>query len=406
LEVVATLKAEVSSELTASAFSAIYREHFPYVWAVLRRLGTPDEDLEDLVQETFVVVHRRWDDFEGRSSVRTWLYGIALRVFWNDRRRRASRPHADPSALGTIDAGGLHDPEDFTARRQANALLHQLLSNLDDDKRTVFVLSELEGMTAPAIAEVTGAPTRTVYSRLRAARDRFSADLRRAQVREENAVRARELLRHGGRGDRPPAGAERRVMASLMAAIPQLAAPTSAAVLGGWGLAKIATASLGLGAAGLVVLAVGARLVQAEPTSEPVKAPSVEAVPAAVATASPSPVPAPVARDSPTVEVPEPPPPAATTRIESKLDPLGEELVLMGKIRDALKSTDSKLALDLLDEHARRFPDGRFALERRRSRVTALCQAGRREEAETIAARLGLDVACPSRRLKMQPASP
>src|SRR3954470_17967759 len=63
-----------------SKCSALYEEHFEFVWRSLRRLGVSAASLDDATQEVFVVVFRRLADFEGRSSVRTWLFGIAIHV--------------------------------------------------------------------------------------------------------------------------------------------------------------------------------------------------------------------------------------------------------------------------------------------------------------------------------------
>src|SRR5687768_12204599 len=69
-------------------FDEVYAENFPFVWRCLRALGVPQALLDDATQDVFVVVHRQLDAFEGRSSVRTWLYGIARKVAFNHRRRQ------------------------------------------------------------------------------------------------------------------------------------------------------------------------------------------------------------------------------------------------------------------------------------------------------------------------------
>ena len=62
------------------AFERVYEEHFDFVWRSLRRLGVPRSALDDAVQEVFLVVHRRLAEFEGRSSLKTWLFGIAVHI--------------------------------------------------------------------------------------------------------------------------------------------------------------------------------------------------------------------------------------------------------------------------------------------------------------------------------------
>src|SRR4051794_8847745 len=75
-----------------AAFRSLFDEHAPHIWRAVRNLGVRDADVEDVCQEVFVVVHRKLPTFEGRSSVRTWIYGIALRVV-ADYRKRAHRKH-------------------------------------------------------------------------------------------------------------------------------------------------------------------------------------------------------------------------------------------------------------------------------------------------------------------------
>ena len=81
------------------AFEDVYEEHFEFVWRSVRRLGVPEAALDDAVQDVFVVVHRRGSEFEGRSSVRTWLFGIVVHVARAYRRRRAIENAADPDTL-------------------------------------------------------------------------------------------------------------------------------------------------------------------------------------------------------------------------------------------------------------------------------------------------------------------
>jgi RNA polymerase sigma-70 factor (ECF subfamily) len=146
--------------------SAIYREHFEFVWRSLRRLGAPEHALEDATQDVFLVAARRIDEFEGRSSVRTWLFGIAMRVV-RGQRRTAWRHRRKVDALAAAPA---ESPQDPIAQRDAQRLLLALLDQLDDDKRAVYVLAELEGMTVVEIAEGLGTNVNTIYTRLRAAR--------------------------------------------------------------------------------------------------------------------------------------------------------------------------------------------------------------------------------------------
>lgn len=155
------------------SFEALYGEHFSFVWRSLRRLGVHPSVVEDAAQDTFLVVHRRLADLRPDASPKAFVFGIALRVA-RDYRRRAMRKNAeslDPEREVSTASG----PFERTAKAQAVRLLERFLGSLDDDKRAVFVLAELEGMTAPEISEALGANTNTIYSRLRSARERFVA---------------------------------------------------------------------------------------------------------------------------------------------------------------------------------------------------------------------------------------
>lgn len=148
----------------------VFRDHAPFAWRVLRRLGVPERDVEDVCQEVFLVVARRLDAFEGRSSVRTWVYGICVRVASDYRKSaRVRREEISPVAGEGADS----DKQlDVVALRQARATLDRILDALDDDKRAVFVLYEIEQLKMPEIAVALGCPLQTAYSRLHAARAR------------------------------------------------------------------------------------------------------------------------------------------------------------------------------------------------------------------------------------------
>lgn len=149
------------------ALVAVYREHFQFVWRSARRLGAQPAALDDVVQDVFLVVARRLPEFRGEASIRTWLFAITMRVV-QVHRRSASRHLRRVEAFAEAHGGeGGTDPY---ARSDAADALLKLLDRLDDDRRAVFVLAELEGMTAQEIAAGLGLNVNTVYSRLRAAR--------------------------------------------------------------------------------------------------------------------------------------------------------------------------------------------------------------------------------------------
>lgn len=166
------------------AFETVYREHFRFVWRSLRRLGVPESDVADAAQDVFLVVHRRLDEFEGRSKMTTWLFGICLNVARDRKKLAHNRRRSD-------DDGPLDDAADETVdiaaeaeRRQGLRLLETLLDALPLEQRAVFTLFEMEGLGGDAIAEMLDIPVGTVHSRLRLAREAFERNLKRFQARD------------------------------------------------------------------------------------------------------------------------------------------------------------------------------------------------------------------------------
>jgi RNA polymerase sigma-70 factor, ECF subfamily len=156
----------------ALEFDAVYAEHFDFVWRNLRRLGVPDASLRDAAQDVFLVVHRRLDDFEGRAELRSWLFSIVKRVTLNHRRTQRRKEHADAEEAHALP-GNLAGPEQSAADSEALRFFMSLLDELDDEKREVFVLAELEEMSATEIASALNCNVNTVYSRLRLAREKL-----------------------------------------------------------------------------------------------------------------------------------------------------------------------------------------------------------------------------------------
>lgn len=163
------------------SFEEIYEEHFDFVWRSVRRLGVQEASVDDAVQDVFVVVHRRSAEFEGRSSLRTWIFGIVVHVARAYRRRRTLEPASDPDEVMAPIA---HSPHARAEAAEAMRLLYDVLDTLDDERREVFVLVELSEMTAPEAAQALGLKINTVYSRLRAARHDFDAEVARRAARD------------------------------------------------------------------------------------------------------------------------------------------------------------------------------------------------------------------------------
>lgn len=160
-------------------FDELYAEHFAFVWRNLRRLGIADAALSDAAQEVFLVVHRRLDEFEPRAPVRSWVYSIVVRVARQHRRRQRRKPLVPLAEAAHWPDSEASGPEQIAAEHEALERLLALLARLDDGKREAFVLSELEGLTAPEISEVLGVNVNTIYARVRAARKELEAALAR-----------------------------------------------------------------------------------------------------------------------------------------------------------------------------------------------------------------------------------
>ena len=165
-----------------ASFDALYAQNFAFVWRTLRRLGVRSENVADAAQDAFVVVSRRLGDLHSAEVSRSWIYGIVVRVAHEYRRAqlRNERAAAEPDEL--LDAHARSAQEHAEHAEQVE-LLDRLLSGLGPDKREIFVLVELEQLSAPEVAQLTGLNLNTVYTRLRAARAAFNDAVARHRAR-------------------------------------------------------------------------------------------------------------------------------------------------------------------------------------------------------------------------------
>jgi RNA polymerase sigma-70 factor (ECF subfamily) len=154
-------------------FASLFQEFAPYVMRVLPRMGVADRDLDDVVQEVFLAVYRALPSFEGRSSERTWVYGICIRTCSNYRQRAHRRHEQLPGNLP--EATHSATPERALQTRTALAQLDAALATVQENDRVVFVLFEIEQLTVLEIAEALGCSKFTVYTRLYRARRAVSA---------------------------------------------------------------------------------------------------------------------------------------------------------------------------------------------------------------------------------------
>jgi RNA polymerase sigma-70 factor (ECF subfamily) len=185
---VSTLSQTPALRAEALDVARLHAEHASFVWATLQRLGVRDADLEDMLQEVFVVVHKRLHTYDPSARATAWLFGIAVRVAAGYRRRAYRRheqtvdPFPEPSCEGT-------GPEASASVLQARRRLEAILDELDLEKRALFVMFEIDELPCEDIAATFGVPVGTIHSRLHAARQAFAKILARHQARDARRFR-------------------------------------------------------------------------------------------------------------------------------------------------------------------------------------------------------------------------
>ncbi|MBN2716519.1 MAG: sigma-70 family RNA polymerase sigma factor [Deltaproteobacteria bacterium] len=163
------------------SFQEIYREEIAYVWRCLGRLGVDEKNLEDKAHDVFVIFYKRYRDFDVNRPVRPWLCGIAARVALDFnrlayRRREVLTDRVEEETVAS-------HPEAALDRKNAQRQLLAALSSLDMERRSVFVLHDLEGRNMREIAEFLDVPQSTLYSRLNMARQQLNTLLGRKPVK-------------------------------------------------------------------------------------------------------------------------------------------------------------------------------------------------------------------------------
>jgi RNA polymerase sigma-70 factor (ECF subfamily) len=170
------------TQIEGVSFREIHDTYYGFVWRYAANRGVPRMAVDDAVQEVFVVVHGRLASFEGRSSLKTWIAGIAHNVVRGYLRKAGNRPAGDCLA----DEDQLRDegvsPAEALERKAALEILDGLLDKMSDIQREVFILNELEQLSSVEIAEALGVNENTVRTRLLAARKVFNSGVTRAQA--------------------------------------------------------------------------------------------------------------------------------------------------------------------------------------------------------------------------------
>ena len=167
------------------AFADVFREQARFVWRALLGLGVDPVDVQDASQQVFVVLHRKLPSFDATSTLRTFVYGICLRVA-SEYRRRAHRRYE--KALADVPEGATPPTqENDVARREVLERFEAALGQLKPVMREVFVLYEIEELSMVEVAQVTQCPVPTAYSRLRAARRELLALLGESWMLDETS---------------------------------------------------------------------------------------------------------------------------------------------------------------------------------------------------------------------------
>lgn len=151
-------------------FEELYREHFAFVWRLARALGVPEAEVDDVVHDVFIVVGRKLTSFDASRSARAWIGGITRNAVMHQRRasaRRFRKIAAAPAPRSPIS------PDLAFEHREALRLMDTFLRGIPEEYRDVFVLMQIEGLSAPESAPILGISQAKLYARLRVARTRF-----------------------------------------------------------------------------------------------------------------------------------------------------------------------------------------------------------------------------------------
>ena len=163
----------------------LYQEHFASVYRWIARLVGPGrEDVEDLTQEVFLIVKRKYPQFQGRSSASTWILRIATKVAMQHLRKGRRRRVLRETFLGQGEPPASQTPLDLLERRESRELVYRVMDRLPTKKRTVLSLFEIQGLSGPEIAEIMECSVAMVWKRLHEGRKAFLKELRRITMRD------------------------------------------------------------------------------------------------------------------------------------------------------------------------------------------------------------------------------
>jgi RNA polymerase sigma-70 factor, ECF subfamily len=160
---------------SVASFGRGFRVEFEYVQRTLRRLGTDRSEVDDLAQEVFLVLHRRWSEYDQSRPLRPYLFGVAVRIALASQRKRSREVCFGNIELGDDSPG----PEEVLSSKESSALLQAALKRIPLPRRTVLVMHELDRVPVTEVATTLSIPLFTVYSRLRKAREELKLETQR-----------------------------------------------------------------------------------------------------------------------------------------------------------------------------------------------------------------------------------
>ncbi len=374
------------------AFSELYNGTFAMVIRALRRFGIAEEALDDVVQDVFLTAYRQLPTFEGRSTISTWIYGIARRVAADHRRNTSTRARRETPTEGVSGAPSqAADPFEQVLGAERAVRLATMLGELDPARREVLILADIEGMSGPEIADALELPLETAYGRLRKARGEFEEVLRRYRARDLWLECRGELAGStaGARGDERRRNCWVAIAAGLDpsggSAQPSAAGSSSWQLWGGFGVGAVSAGAIAL----LIALRTGST---AQPPRAAIAPRATEAVlappPAAprvrpLAEAAPNPASPSSAPESPASSAPASSSSAAAeprsvrrprrSPAAAERDTLAAEVQLLHGALDALRAGQFDDAQHRVAEHRRRFPRGALTTEREALKVAIRC---------------------------------
>lgn len=167
-------------------FEDLHRAHVHFVWRSLRRLGVHESALDDATQEVFVVVHRHFVDFRPGPTEKAWLFAIAQRVASDQRRWVRRKGNLVPLHEEMVESTS--SPLEGAMKRQASDVVLAFLEQLDEPRRSAFILSELEQMTGAEVSAALGVNANTIFSRVATAKKAFVAFLTKRGMIEKDPV--------------------------------------------------------------------------------------------------------------------------------------------------------------------------------------------------------------------------